>query len=299
MPQLLMNKSMDRDDLLSPDGQTFVRELDQLRKDLERRHLPVTSWFGGLPPERPGLSRRGLRAAAKRLLGRVPPRGIVGEKNRGGASYESLPGIGDEDRHPWFLYWEAYWVSHHGPEIGPGVRVLDAGGTASLFSCYLASTGAEVHSVDLNPKLVDAGRRIAKGMRWNLHSYAMNMKALEFPDGFFDHAFSICVFEHLHFDLRRQALAEIARCLKPGGMICLTFDYRGPGVSLAGSHYDRTPRNLLGDPEAVHRSFDGIEGLEVVGNHPFHDNGKSYLVAPEPGLEPYTFGSIFLRRKAN
>lgn len=292
----IINKSMDREDLMTTEGRAFVAAMDELRAELEARHLPVTSWYGNLPPEPAGFSVKGLKAAAKKALGREGVRGVIGDQNRGGADYEAHPDIENDDWHPWFLFWEAYWVIRNGADLGPGVRTLDAGGTASLFSCYLASTGAEVHSIDLNPVLVEAGRRIAKGMGWDLHSYAMNMEKLDFEDGSFDHAFSICVFEHLHFDLRRRALAEIARVLKPGGILHLTFDYRGPGVALAGQHYDRTPANLLNDVEAVHRSFDGIEGFEVMGNSPFVDNAKSYLRAPEPGREPYTFGAFFLRR---
>jgi len=290
----MINKTMDRDDLLTPDGQAFTHRLDRLHRTLDRRHLPVTSWYGDLPPQGPALWQSGLNVLRGKPLGR--PREIVGEQNRGGAEYRPVPGITNDDRHPWFLYWEAFWVTRNGPPIGPGVRVLDAGGTASLFSCFLASTGAEVHSIDFNPELAKSGKRIARRMRWNLHSYAMNIGALQFEEGFFDHAFSICVFEHLPHQLRRRALAEIARCLKPGGMICLTFDYRGPGVALSGASFDRSPEHLLNTPELVHHNFDGVHGLEVVGNSPFLDNGKSYLRAPEPGCEGYTFGAMFLRR---
>ena len=293
-----INKSMDREDLITDAGQAFTQKLDALRAKLEARHLPVTSWYGGLPPARPGLSSQGLKAAAKKLLGHTVPAVVIGEENRGGPEYEPVPSIEDDDRHPWFLYWEAFWVAHHGPAIGPGSKVLDAGGTASLFSCYLASTGAEVHSIDLNPRLVEAGRTISRSMGWNLHSYAMNMRGLEFPDASFDHAFSICVFEHLEFELRQVALAEIARVLRPGGMLCLTFDYGGPGVALALKGYTTDPEHLLDSPEAVMRSFGHVEGLEVVGNPEFHDNGKSYLRAPTPNRDGYSFGAIFLRKKS-
>ena len=68
--------------------------------------------------------------------------GEVERINRGGDAYESLDEVASDDRHPWFLYWEAYWVMTHGPRLEQHHQVLDAGGTASLFSCQLACVTA-------------------------------------------------------------------------------------------------------------------------------------------------------------
>jgi hypothetical protein len=59
-----VNKSMDRDDLLTPEGQRFVSELNSLHGELERRQLPVTSWYGGLLHSRFGMFAEGLRTLA-------------------------------------------------------------------------------------------------------------------------------------------------------------------------------------------------------------------------------------------
>jgi SAM-dependent methyltransferase len=212
-----INTTMDRDDLLTEEGAAFVRELDALTQELERRRLPVTSWYGGLPQPGFRLSAAGLRTLLKRLRRGRRDIGTTDFVNRGGRHYEPVPGISNDDRHPWFLYWEAYWATRRGPQLAPGARVLDAGGTASLFSNYLASHGVETYSIDLNPRLVEAGRTTAEAMGWKLRSYSMDMAKLDFADGFFDHAYSICVFEHLEAELRQRALREIARVLKPGG----------------------------------------------------------------------------------
>ena len=142
-----------------------------------------------------------------------------------------------------------------GPSLSAESRVLDAGGTASLFSSYLGFTGAETHSIDLNPTLVAAGEKTARAMGWNLHSRCMDMTALEFDDEHFDHAYSICVFEHLTADQRRRALNEVARVLKPGGVLCLTFDYGAPGVVLGESGPNLEPENLIQNPDDVRRHF--------------------------------------------
>jgi SAM-dependent methyltransferase len=292
----VINKSMDREDLLTPEGQEFVAELSRLYLELERRQMPVTSWYGHLPEAPIGFSAEGMKSLARKLLGRSTASRVIGEENRGGPSYEPVPGIARDHRHPWFLYWEAFWVMSHGPRLNLSDRVLDAGGTASLFSCYLASRGAEVHSVDLNENLVQAGNAIARGMGWKMESHCMNMVSLEFPDEFFDHAYSICVFEHLNSDLRQKALVEIARTLKPGGRLSITFDFRGPGVSLVGEgpNYDR--ENLIRSREDVERHFLSNGLFELVGNEEFEDNGNSYLVWPSDPSQRYTFGALFLRK---
>jgi ubiquinone/menaquinone biosynthesis C-methylase UbiE len=290
------NTTMDRDDLLSPEGQRFVQELDSLAQELDRRGLPVTSWMGALPPPSFEFSKAGLRTLIRRIrYGRagISPNDLL---NRGGAHYQSVPSVTDDTHHPWFLYWEAYWTIRRGPKLEASSRVLDAGGTGSLFSNYLASLGAETHSIDLNPELVAAGRATADAMGWNLHSYAMDMAKLDFPDGFFDHAYSICVFEHLEADLRQRALREIARVLKPGGILSLTFDYGAPAVFLASSGSSSDPEHLIRTPEDVQRHFFSCDALEPVGGVVFHDNGKRYLALPRDPSQRYTFGAVFLRR---
>jgi len=290
------NTTMDQEDLLSGEGLAFVQELDALAQKLERQGLPVTSWLGALPAPGFQLSKAGARALIRRI--RYGRRGISPNdlRNRGGEHYQSIPGITDDARHPWFLYWEAYWTIRRGPKLEPSSRVLDAGGTGSLFSNYLASLGAETHSIDLNPELVAAGRATAEAMDWNLHSYAMDMAQIDFPDGFFDHAYSICVFEHLEAELRQRALREIARVLKPGGVLSLTFDYGAPAVFLASSGSSSDPKHLIRTPEDVQRHFFSCDAFEPIGKAVFHDNGRRYLALPQDPSQRYTFGAVFLRR---
>jgi len=288
---------MDREDLLTEDGRRFTVEFDALAVALERLRLPVTSWYGGLPSYGVAFSVSGLKAVLKKLFARDSAVGAEATINRGGQDYESLPGVTRDDRHPWFLCWEAYWVMTHGPRLQTSHRVLDAGGTASLFSCYLASQGAEVHSVDLNQALVAAGQEIATRMQWNLKPACMDMTALEFPDDFFDHAYSICVFEHLDHAQRQRALKEIARVLKPGGILSITFDYGAPGVHLAGRGHDYDEKNLIRTPEDVDRHFLSAPEFDPLGNSRFEETGETYLAWPPAPEQRYTFGAIFLRKK--
>ena len=234
----------------------------------------------------------------KSVLGKKPDDPYrVGLDNRG-LDYEALPGAADYGRFPWYLYWETCWVLRHGPTLERPMRLLDAGGASSLFSCYLASLGHEVYSIDLSKELVANTNRIARAMGWTLRSYVMNMTKLDFPDKFFDHAYSVCVFEHLNLAARKSALNEIARCLKPGGMLSLTFDYRNPAPVLWGHGPATREENQLKTQQDIWRSFLSTDSFELRGNREFNDNGQSYLVHPQFGNAPYTFGALFLQKKS-
>lgn len=134
-------------------------------------------------------------------------------------------------------------------------------------------------------------------MNWNLHSYKMDMGKLDFNDDFFDHSYSICVFEHLNYELKQQALKEIARCTKKNGILSITFDYKNPAPSIAFVGPYISPQNRLSDFNDISRSFLNTNNFDLYGNKTFYDNNKRYLVHPEFDNEPYTFGSIFLKNK--
>lgn len=292
-----IHKTMNRDDLLDARGRRFTQAFYGLAAELEAQRLPVTSWYGGLPRYGFPRSVADAKAALKRILAGGREVGAEAAVNRGGAEYAPLPGVGNDDRHPWFLCWEAYWVTSRGPCLDPSLRVLDAGGTASLFSSYLASLGAEVHSIDLNERLVAAGRQTAERTGWRLEPACMDMTALEFPDASFDHAYSICVFEHLDHAQRARALGEIARVLKPGGVLSVTFDYGAPGVHLAGRGPCYDEADLIRTPEDVARHFFSCPELQPVGDARFEGGGERYLAWPSDPDQRYTFGAVFLRRR--
>lgn len=299
-----LNKSMDRDDLLTVEAAPLVAGLNDLVHTLYARGVAPSSWVGTVP--RGPISRRGATIARLwRRLGRHLPahaenlgeRHALGMKER--LDYQPLPRAADDPRFPWFLYWEIYWVLRRvGPLLHPGMRLLDAGGASSLFTCHLASLGYEVHSADLDERLLENGQRVATTMGWTrLFSYAMDLGDLRFPDAHFDHAFSICVFQHLDYKVKQAALREIARCLKPGGFLALTFDYRNPAPCVVGVGKDPRPRNALRSEADIHRSFLSSGLFRIVGNPLFHDNAKSYLRHPRDHRQPYTFGALFLQRQ--
>jgi Methyltransferase domain len=255
---------MDRADLERPECRAVCAELDALIADLDRRGLRVSNWYGAL--EMP------LEAAAYERANRGP-------------RYEPLSGAVDDERFPWFLYWEIAWlVTNNGFE--PGQRLLDLGGSSSLFSCYMASRGLDVVTVDLSEELVANGDELAAATGWKLRNLRMDMGELD-PDALgrgFDHVTSVCVFEHIPISARIDVGRRIRDLLVDSGAFSITFDYLNP-----------SPRARISSPDDVEEQFVAPSGLQVRGNRVLHDNGLRYLWHPEHERE-YTFGALFQTR---
>src|SRR5207249_5540915 len=179
-------------------------------------------WYGNLP-DGPGVTKDTVKRAIKKALGmEVEDRLHVGLDNRG-LDYEAFQDSADDGRIPWYTYWQIFWIMMYGPSLQTGMRLLDVGGASSLFPCYVASLGYEIHVIDVNKSVVLYGKRIARAMGWPMLSYEMNATRLEFKEAFVDHAYALDVFQPLDYETKQRALAEIARCLKQKGIFSVTF----------------------------------------------------------------------------
>jgi SAM-dependent methyltransferase len=105
------------------------------------------------------------------------------------------------------------------PESLRGLRLLDAGCGTGWFTKRAIDRGASVTSLDL-------GLRLATLVRNRFHSSAAcgDVLALPFPDGSFDVVVSSEVVEHTPDPAR--AVSEMARVLRPGGVLALTCPNR-------------------------------------------------------------------------
>lgn len=165
----------------------------------------------------------------------------------------------------WFKrkLWE---MSHIAVNSGvrKGHRVLDCGGASSIFSFFLASNGCFVETVDIDWRghgIVENANKVAREMGWKMHNLAGDMTKLAYKDETFDRIFTICVLEHLDNDSQIKAVKEMARVLKPGGIMGLTFDY---GPSAPGSRY-------AGVGE-INERIVKPSGLSVMGNPEYEEN---------------------------
>jgi len=95
----------------------------------------------------------------------------------------------------------------------PGMRLLEVGCGRGHLTKRLQEQGIDAVGIDANPYAVE------HGVACNL--CAMQGEALDFPDASFDLLCSFHAIEHI--PLLEQALAEMARVVKPGGKLLLVY----------------------------------------------------------------------------
>lgn len=92
-------------------------------------------------------------------------------------------------------------------------RILDLGCGDGRYFRLIWPQATEVVGVDINPEVAELGRQ--SGVYVRTHVAAANV--VPEPAESFDHVFANCSLEHMdHLD---AVLAEISRCLKPGGTL--------------------------------------------------------------------------------
>ena len=126
--------------------------------------------------------------------------------------------------------------------IAPGMRVLDAGCGFGRNLVYLLRQGTEIFGVDASPDAVAFVRQLSAQLAPRLPPENFQVAALEqmaFPDAFADVVLCNSVLhfarDAAHF---RAMLAELWRCLRPGGLlftrigsrIGMDFDEVRPGI---------------------------------------------------------------------
>jgi len=111
-------------------------------------------------------------------------------------------------------------------------RVLDLA-SPKLLACWLADqTPAVIVATDLWSAEIERWRRLIRaadrsGSRYRrLTLETADGTALHYSDESFDVAYSVSVIEHIPGSGDGQAMSELARVLRPGGLLILTFPYR-------------------------------------------------------------------------
>ena len=190
-----------------------------------------------------------------------------------------------------FRIWEYTWL-YKVLGLGNGdARILDLGGPGTHVSILAALAGCSVTSIDINPEFVRAAQECAEALCLSrLSTQVGDMRDLSgLADESFDAVISCSVLEHLTAGDQETALEEMARVLKPGGMIGLTFDY-GPAAPGA-NEYLPPPHDPPPSAEEALRRY-ARAGLAPLGN--------AFVEDPIPGAlfhderVRYTIASLFL-----
>ena len=114
----------------------------------------------------------------------------------------------------------------------PEPKALAVGERDGGLSLWLASLGCAVHCTDLHGPALEARTLHAEhGFQARVVYEAQDITALSYPAGIFD----VVVFKSVIGALstkerQRQALAELFRVLKPGGLLCFAENLTGTRV---------------------------------------------------------------------
>ena len=169
----------------------------------------------------------------------------------------------------------------------PGMRVLDFGGGATIPLFYLAGSGCEVVSLDIDAQLTSHTNHVAKKMGWKLEGSTFDLTQNEPPARWqqFDRILSFCVIEHIPKQIQNQTLARLGSLLKPGGIFELTFDFGDQAPVQGAIHAAQEVQQMI-----------LATGLTVLGDGKFHDTGERFPIDKKYPRHHFTFGSLFLKK---
>jgi SAM-dependent methyltransferase len=161
--------------------------------------------------------------------------------------------------------------------VHPGERVLDMGCGGGRHAFALYRTGAQVVALDLDAaELKDVAgmfRALAPEVPEGASAQAVrgSAYALPFADGTFDKVIAAEILEHLPEDA--QAMAELTRVLKPGGLIAITVPRWLPEKlcwALSDDYHANEGGHIRIYKEDELRLRLEAAGLEPVGGHHAH-----------------------------
>ncbi len=166
-----------------------------------------------------------------------------------------------------------------------GSSVLDLA-SPKLLAVALARRGLRVTTVDQLESEVASWRRLTAGEP-GLELLVADGRGLPFADATFDHATSISVLEHVTGECGDEAaLAELARCTCPGGMILVTLPYaRAARVEYRrrAAYVDSGERDEAGQV-FFQRWYDDAEVARLVASVPTVELVESSVVGLRPDL---------------
>jgi SAM-dependent methyltransferase len=133
-----------------------------------------------------------------------------------------------EEVHWWYRATRALLADHMGPRLPADGLFLDAGGGTGATGGWMSTHGRVVAS-DVEPMALDLyGKRATAKV-------AADLNRLPFADGSFDAALCVTVLYHSAIASPGASVAELARVVKPGGVVCLME----PGVRRLFRAHDR------------------------------------------------------------
>ncbi|MEZ4322105.1 MAG: class I SAM-dependent methyltransferase [Myxococcota bacterium] len=187
-------------------------------------------------------------------------------------------------------FWDSQWLDSFDPKeyervpkraltvqmtqkyLPAGSVVLEGGCGLARTSWWLKSVGYQAIAIDFAERTID----LLKEKLPDLDSRVGDLRHLDVEDASIDGFWSLGVIEH-DWDGYAALRDEMARVIRPGGFLFLTFPYMSPLRRLKGrarlypAAPERCPDGFYQfalDGRAVARDFEQ-HGFEVVERHPF------------------------------
>ena len=132
----------------------------------------------------------------------------------------------------WSKIWEYPWLWFQGLKDLPwgSMNLLDFGSELSPMPWFLATLGAQVRLIEVDPQWVPQWTEWRRALNVDLAWHIVDSGSLPIADAWADAATSFSVIEHQPD--KAKAIAEIARVLKPNGVFAISFDICEPAMGM-------------------------------------------------------------------
>jgi SAM-dependent methyltransferase len=145
-----------------------------------------------------------------------------------------------------------------------GAFVLDVGCGLGRHLHYLGTQGFRLAGVDISPTSIQISREVCAEHHFPFEGQVSDMTYLPWADATFDAAFSIATIHHHRRAGIQQALAEIRRVLKVGGLVLVDLlataraDYAALRAQVAAGEIIEVEPNTFVDERPDSPDLDGF-----------------------------------------
>jgi SAM-dependent methyltransferase len=196
----------------------------------------------------------------------------------------------------WSKVWEYPWLWFHGlaDAVREQNRVVDIGSELSPMPWLMALCGARVTLVERDPQWLPVWEQLRRRLNVEVDWRIVTTEQLPFPDGSANAVTSFSVVEH-QTD-KRRAVDEIARILKPGGCLAVSFDIAEPSRGMEFPAWNGQALTLDGFEELIWRHPSFASASSPAWNLDDAPSLLQWHVRSAPHHR-YVFGAALLRKQ--